>query len=118
MITPIRQLEILHSRQEGLGFQLHSLSQKPSSPRAQDIRQRILELFGLTQVDNIGISVHGVSLSSRGSGMLDTRLDTPPSHRRRHPVPVIALTMSAIARARTPPHDRNCGASAKTEVAL
>src|SRR3954465_11085077 len=89
-ITPIRQLESLHSCQERLGLQLHSLSQKPSSPRAQDIRQRILELFGLTQVDNIGRCVHGVSLPSRGSGMLDTRLDTPPSNRSRHPVPVIA----------------------------
>src|SRR3954447_23113753 len=53
-ITPIRQLESLHSCQERLGLQLHSLSQKPSSPRAQDIRQRILELFGLTH-RNFGV---------------------------------------------------------------
>src|SRR3954454_1925140 len=35
-------------------------------------------------------AVHPISLSSRGSGRLDTRLDTPPSIPRRHPVSVIA----------------------------
>jgi hypothetical protein len=35
-ITPVRQLEILHSGQERLGLQLHSLREKPSSARAQD----------------------------------------------------------------------------------
>src|SRR4030088_1324649 len=34
--------------------------------------------------------VHGVSLSSRGSGRLDTRLDTPPISYRHHPVSRIA----------------------------
>ncbi|WLB93024.1 molybdopterin dinucleotide binding domain-containing protein [Bradyrhizobium japonicum USDA 135] len=38
---------------------------------------------------------HGVSLSSRGSGRLVTRLDTPPSSHRHHPD-------SAIARFRNP----------------
>ena len=38
------------------------------------------------------ISSIGVSLSLRGSGRLDTRLDTPPSIRRRHPVSCIAPT--------------------------
>ena len=33
---------------------------------------------------------HGVSLSSRGSGRLVTRLDTPPSSDRRHPASRIA----------------------------
>ena len=53
-ITPVRQLEILHSGQERLGLQLHSLREKPSSARAQDIRQGIFELFRLTEADNIG----------------------------------------------------------------
>ncbi|WP_284282707.1 hypothetical protein, partial [Bradyrhizobium liaoningense] len=35
---------------------------------------------------------HGVSLSSRGSGRLVTRLDTPPSSHRHHPDSAIALT--------------------------
>jgi hypothetical protein len=45
---------------------------------------------GLTQGDNVAILVHGVSLSSRGSGRLDTRLDTPPISFRHHPVSRIA----------------------------
>jgi hypothetical protein len=33
---------------------------------------------------------HGVSLSLRGSGRLDTRLDTPPISYRHHPVSRLA----------------------------
>ena len=36
------------------------------------------------------VLVHGVSLSRRGSGRLDTRLDTPPFSHRHHPVSAIA----------------------------
>src|SRR6266568_5567265 len=39
--------------------------------------------------------VHGVSLSLRGSGRLDTRLDTPPISFRHHPVPRIARAKEA-----------------------
>jgi hypothetical protein len=46
--------------------------------RAQDIRQWIANPFGLAKEKNVAILVHGVSLSLRGSGRLDTRLDTPP----------------------------------------
>ncbi|MDI2078339.1 hypothetical protein QJT78_51875, partial [Bradyrhizobium sp. Mp27] len=38
---------------------------------------------------------HGVSLSSRGSGRLVTRLDTPPSSHRHHPDSAIAPHMVA-----------------------
>ncbi|WP_284279955.1 hypothetical protein, partial [Bradyrhizobium liaoningense] len=38
---------------------------------------------------------HGVSLSSRGSGRLVTRLDTPPSSHRHHPDSAIAPSISA-----------------------
>jgi hypothetical protein len=37
---------------------------------------------------------HGVSLLSGGSGRLDTRLDTPPSIKRRHPDSGIALDIA------------------------
>jgi len=89
-ITPVRQPEILHSCEEDLGFEFDGLRKKPSGANPQDIRQRIVDIVGLTEPDNAGKHVHGVSLSSRGSGRLDTRLDTPPSHRRRHPVSLIA----------------------------
>ncbi|MGZ9261076.1 MAG: hypothetical protein ACXW6V_16510, partial [Candidatus Binatia bacterium] len=39
----------------------------------------------LTERDDVAIFRHGVSLLSRGSGRLDTRLDTPPLIIRRHP---------------------------------
>ncbi|MDI2078243.1 AAA family ATPase, partial [Bradyrhizobium sp. Mp27] len=38
---------------------------------------------------------HGVSLSSRGSGRLVTRLDTPPSSHRHHPDSAIARVGSS-----------------------
>ncbi|MDI2078103.1 hypothetical protein QJT78_50390, partial [Bradyrhizobium sp. Mp27] len=40
---------------------------------------------------------HGVSLSSRGSGRLVTRLDTPPSSHRHHPDSAIAHGEEALA---------------------
>jgi hypothetical protein len=39
----------------------------------------------VTKTNNIAILIHGVSLSLRGSGRLDTRLDTPPISLRHHP---------------------------------
>jgi hypothetical protein len=39
----------------------------------------------VTKTYNIAILIHGVSLSLRGSGRLDTRLDTPPISLRHHP---------------------------------
>jgi hypothetical protein len=39
----------------------------------------------LTKTNNVAILIHGVSLSLRGSGRLDTRLDTPPISLRHHP---------------------------------
>ena len=71
----VRQLEILHGGEEGLGLHLHSLSEKPSGTRTQDAGQRIIDRVGLTKPDNTAILFHGVSLSLRGSGRLDTRLD-------------------------------------------
>ena len=44
----------------------------------------------LTKPNNTAILVHGVSLSLRGSGRLDTRLDTPPISYRHHPVSRLA----------------------------
>jgi hypothetical protein len=38
----------------------------------------------VTKTNNIAILIHGVSLSLRGSGRLDTRLDTPPISLRHH----------------------------------
>ena len=82
---PIVELSIGHQRQKGLGFGLDRLRQQAPSPRAQDCRQRIIDLLGLPETDDGAILTHGVSLSSRGSGRLVTRLDTPPSSDRRHP---------------------------------
>ncbi|MHC2749732.1 hypothetical protein ACVIWV_005186 [Bradyrhizobium diazoefficiens] len=61
-------------------------------PRAgsNDIGQWIINRGRLTESKNIGSLGHGVSLSSRGSGRLVTRLDTPPSSHRHHPDSAIA----------------------------
>ena len=89
-ITPVRQLQLPHAGQEGIGFKLDRLREEPPGAGPQHIRQGIVDLVGLPKADYVGRRVHGVSLSLRGSGRLDTRLDTPPSHRRRHPHSVIA----------------------------
>src|SRR6185295_14692431 len=62
----------------------------------QNIGQWIVDIVGLTKGNNIASLVHGVSLSSRGSGRLDTRLDTPPISFRHHPVSSIAQQPSAL----------------------
>ncbi|MGC0388663.1 poly(3-hydroxybutyrate) depolymerase [Bradyrhizobium liaoningense] len=71
-------------------------------PRAgtNDIGQWIINRGRLTESKNIGSLGHGVSLSSRGSGRLVTRLDTPPSSHRHHPDSAIALSRSTLTYAR------------------
>ncbi|MGC0389737.1 hypothetical protein ACVIHA_004221 [Bradyrhizobium liaoningense] len=71
-------------------------------PRAgtNDIGQWIINRGRLTESKNIGSLGHGVSLSSRGSGRLVTRLDTPPSSHRHHPdsaIALLGLTMVKLA---------------------
>ncbi|UEM17742.1 UvrD-helicase domain-containing protein [Bradyrhizobium barranii subsp. barranii] len=55
--------------------------------------QWIINRGRLTESKNIGSLGHGVSLSSRGSGRLVTRLDTPPSSHRHHPDSAIAPSL-------------------------
>jgi hypothetical protein len=86
----VRQLEILHGGEEHLGLHLDSLCKQLPGARSKDIRQGIIDLVGLAKPDNTAILVHGVSLSLRGSGRLDTRLDTPPISYRHHPVSGLA----------------------------
>src|ERR1017187_6092550 len=87
----VRQFEILHGGEEHLGLHLDSLCKQLPGARSKDIRQGIIDLVGLTKPNNTAILVHGVSLSLRGSGRLDTRLDTPPISYRHHPVSGLAL---------------------------
>ena len=86
----VRQLEILHGGEERLGLHLDSLREKLPGTRTQDAGQGIIDLVRLTKPDNTAILFHGVSLSLRGSGRLDTRLDTPPILYRHHPVSRLA----------------------------
>src|SRR5437762_766261 len=89
-VTAIGKLEILHRRKESLGLQFDRLCKQPPRAGAKDIRQWIIKLVGLTKANNVDSLVHGVSLSLRGSGRLVTRLDTPLSSNRHHPVSAIA----------------------------
>ena len=95
-VATIRQLEILHGG-ERLGLHLDSLREKLSGTRTQDTGQGIIDLVGLTKSNNTAILFHGVSLSLRGSGRLDTRLDTPPISHRHHPVSRLAPCCPALA---------------------
>jgi hypothetical protein len=75
-VSSISKPEVLHLSKKRLGFQLDRLRQQLSRTRSKDIGQGIIDLVGLTKTNNIAILIHGVSLSLRGSGRLDTRLDT------------------------------------------
>jgi len=89
-VPPISKLEVLHGGEKRLRFQLDRLREQLSRTGSQDIRQWIIDLVRVTKPYNIASLVHGVSLSLRGSGRLDTRLDTPPISHRHHPVSCIA----------------------------
>src|SRR5450759_4265973 len=86
----VRQPEIFHAGEERLGLHLDSLCQQSAGAVSKDIRQGIVDLVRQTKTDNTAILIHGVSLSLRGSGRLDTRLDTPPISHRHHPVSRLA----------------------------
>ncbi|UGX99472.1 hypothetical protein G6321_00017195 [Bradyrhizobium barranii subsp. barranii] len=86
----VGKLQVLHRGKKRLDFGLDSMRQKLPRAGAQDIGQWIIDLVGLTKRDNVASLVHGVSLSLRGSGRLDTRLDTPPISFRHHPLSRIA----------------------------
>jgi hypothetical protein len=91
--APVGKLQILHRGNKRLDFNLHRLRQKLPCTSTQNIRQWIVDFVGLTKRNNIASLVHGVSLSLRGSGRLDTCLDTPPISFRHHPVSRIALVL-------------------------
>jgi hypothetical protein len=97
-ISPISKPELLHRGKKHLGLQLDSLREQLSRARSQDIGQGIIDLVGVTKTNNIAILIHGVSLSLRGSGRLDTRLDTPPISLRHHPGSGLALCKTAPRR--------------------
>src|SRR6185312_8120976 len=86
----IRQLQLCRRLQKRPQFDLDSPGEQLSGSVAQDFCQWIINSRRLTEGQNPGSLVHGVSLSSRGSGRLDTRLDTPPLSTRHHPDPCIA----------------------------
>jgi hypothetical protein len=89
-VATVRQLEIFHGGEKRLGLHLDSLRKQLPSAVSEDIRQGIVDLVRLTKPNNTAILIHGVSLSLRGSGRLDTRLDTPPISHRHHPVSRLA----------------------------
>src|SRR5471032_3420436 len=89
-VATIGQLQMLHTGKKNFGFQLDRARKKLPGSSLKNIRQWIVDLTGLTKANNVDNLVHGVSLSLRGSGRLDTRLDTPHSSNRHHPVSNIA----------------------------
>jgi hypothetical protein len=88
----VREPQILHGGEEGLGLELDRLGEQAAGASPQHLGQGTVDLLRLTKPHDVGRAVHGVSLSTRGPGRLDTRLDTPPSSKPRHPFSRIALT--------------------------
>src|SRR5271166_6404336 len=107
-VAAIRQLQVLPLGDESVGLRNQDLGQHPPSPFTCNFAQWIVDRFRLTKRDDGGISRHGVSLLSGGSGRLDTRLDTPPAFSRRHPDSRIALTTPTAARLLASPPKRAC----------
>ncbi len=104
----ILQPQVLHRAQERVRLHLDSLGEQVASAATQHLGQGIVEVFGMTKSDDVGRCLHGVSLSLRGSGRLDTRLDTPPSTHRRHPISRIGPTSPRMRTAADDPRDRRC----------
>jgi hypothetical protein len=76
-VTPIRQLYILPQGDEGVGFGDQHRSQHSSGAFTGKFGQGIINGVRLTQLNDGGISRHGVSLLPGGSGRL-----SPASIRR------------------------------------
>ena len=93
-VAAIRQFQILPHGDKGISLGDQHLGQHSAGAFSCKFAQWIVNRLRLTQRDDNGISRHGVSLLSGGSGRLDARLDTPPSIIRRHPDSCIALTTS------------------------
>ncbi len=91
-VTVENLVQVLPLGDEGGGFRDQHLGQHSAGAFTGIFSQWIIDRFRLTERDDGGISRHGVSLLSGGSGRLDTRLDTPPSIKRRHPDSRISLS--------------------------
>jgi hypothetical protein len=64
---------------EGVSFGPKCSGQHPARPISGNLGQRIVNRFRLTQGDNVGIVLHGVSFLLEVLAGLITRHDTPPS---------------------------------------
>jgi hypothetical protein len=114
--TSVGKLQVVQRGKKCLNFDLDRTCQKLLRTSTQDIRQWIVDLFGLTKRNNVGSLVHGVSLSLRGSGRLDTRLDTPPISCRHHPRSRIAPKFSAEILSDFPAKGCECQAIQPSEA--
>jgi hypothetical protein len=74
--APVRQPQVLHGREEGLGLHLDRLGEQAARPGPQQLGQGIVDRIRLTKAHDVGSVLHGVSLSLRGSG----RLGHPPRY--------------------------------------
>src|ERR1039458_6084808 len=93
------------------GLHLDSPRKQLPGAGSKDICQGIVDLVRLTKPDNTAILIHGVSLSLRGSGRLDTRLDTPPISYRHHPVSCLAPQPDRASES-----DQHLGLFAKAKI--
>ena len=78
-LPTIRQDVFGMLRDKGVGFGAERGGQHPARPVPGDLGQRIVNSFRLTQGDDVGIVLHGVSFLLEVLAGFDTRHDTPPS---------------------------------------
>ena len=62
-LAAVRQLQVAHAGQIGLGLDLDGLGQQLAGAGSQNIGQGIVNRVGLTKADNVGSLGHDVSLS-------------------------------------------------------
>jgi hypothetical protein len=72
-VAAVRQFRVLPHGDKGIGFGDHHLSQHSPGTFTRKFAQWIVNGLRLTECDDTGISRHGVSILSGGSGRLDIR---------------------------------------------
>jgi len=86
----IRQLQLSRRLQKRLQFDFDRLGEQVTGSISQDFCQWIVNRRRLTEGQDVGSLVLAYRSPRRGSGRLDTRLDTPPLSTRHHPLSRIA----------------------------
>ena len=92
--TPVLEPRLGEAGHERVGLRHQRLSEDAPRPLSGERRQRVVDLVALAKGQDAGRLAHGVSLHPEVLAGSHTRLDTPLSSDRHHPVSAIALASS------------------------